>query len=64
MGIPRPINLKNYQAPEKDSYTNSLLHAGVYESGAQSPRSSVLPKYADPRRSFARLASEIFLTSL
>ena len=31
---------------------------------AQSPRSNVPPKYADPRRFFARLASEIFLTSL
>jgi hypothetical protein len=37
MGIAKPSNLKNYQAAEKDSYTNSLLQAGVYESGAQSP---------------------------
>ncbi len=31
---------------------------------AQSPRSNVPPKYASARRFFARLASEIFLTSL
>jgi hypothetical protein len=31
---------------------------------AQSTRSNVLPKYASARRSFARLASEIFLSSL
>ena len=31
---------------------------------AQSPRSNVLPKYASARRFFARLASEIFLSSL
>jgi hypothetical protein len=31
---------------------------------AQSPRSNVLPKYAFAHRSFARLASEIFLSSL
>ncbi len=31
---------------------------------AQSPRSNVLPKYASARRFLARLASEIFLTSL
>ncbi len=31
---------------------------------AQSPRSNVAPKYASARRFFARLASEIFLTSL
>ncbi len=31
---------------------------------AQSPRSNVPPKYASARQFFARLASEIFLTSL
>jgi len=31
---------------------------------AQSPRSNVLDKYASARRFFARLASEIFLSSL
>jgi hypothetical protein len=31
---------------------------------AQLPRSNVPPKYASARRYFARLASEIFLTSL
>jgi hypothetical protein len=31
---------------------------------AQSPRSNVLVKYASARRLFARLASEIFLSSL
>ncbi|HET8579989.1 MAG TPA: hypothetical protein VFL31_03245, partial [Nitrospiraceae bacterium] len=31
---------------------------------AQSPRSNVLDKYAFARRSFVRLASEIFLSSL
>jgi hypothetical protein len=31
---------------------------------AQSPRSNVPPKYASARRFIARLASEIFLTSL
>jgi len=31
---------------------------------AQSPRSNVPPKYASAHRFFARLASEIFLTSL
>jgi len=31
---------------------------------AQLPRSNVPPKYASARRFFARLASEIFLTSL
>jgi hypothetical protein len=31
---------------------------------AQSPRSNVLPKYASARRFFARLASQIFLSSL
>ena len=31
---------------------------------AQSPRSNVLAKYASARRFFARLASEIFLSSL
>jgi hypothetical protein len=31
---------------------------------SQSPRVNVLPMYASARRFFARLASEIFLTSL
>jgi hypothetical protein len=31
---------------------------------AQSPRSNVLPEYASARRFFARLASDIFLSSL
>jgi endonuclease V-like protein UPF0215 family len=30
----------------------------------QLPRSNVAPKYADPRRFIARVASEIFLTGL
>jgi hypothetical protein len=34
------------------------------EGCAQSPRVNVLPMYASARRSFARLASEIFLSSL
>jgi hypothetical protein len=33
-------------------------------SNHQSPRSKVLAKYASARRFFARLASEIFLSSL
>ena len=33
-------------------------------SRSKRSRSNVPPKYADPRRFFARLASEIFLTSL
>ena len=34
------------------------------EGYAQSPRVNVLPMYASARRFFARLASEIFLSSL
>jgi len=36
---------------------------GIFSRSKQS-RSNVLPKYASARRFFARLASEIFLTSL
>jgi hypothetical protein len=36
----------------------------IVEGCAQSPRSNVLAKYAAARRFFARLASEIFLSSL
>jgi len=41
----------------------ALDRRGNHSRSKQS-RSSVPPKYADPRRFFARLASEIFLTSL
>ncbi len=43
--------------PSRDPQT------GGYDSCAQSPLSGVLLKYASARRFFARLASEIFLSS-
>ena len=44
--------------------TSRLLKKTHMLRCAQSPRSNVLPKYASARRFFARLASEIFLSSL
>ncbi len=41
----------------------TLDRPGKFSRSKQS-RSNVPPKYADPRRFFARLDSEIFLTSL
>ncbi len=65
--------VKYYQAAEKDSYANSLLKQAFMKVAINRPgkisrskqsRSNVPPKYASARRFFARLASEIFLTSL
>ena len=41
----------------------ALDRPGIFSRSKQS-RSNVAPKYADPRRFIARLASEIFLISL
>ena len=41
----------------------ALDRPGIFSCSKQS-RSNVPPKYADPRRFFVPLASEIFLTSL
>jgi hypothetical protein len=41
----------------------ALDRPGIFSRSKQS-RSNVPPKYASPRRFFARLAPEIFLTSL
>ena len=44
--------------------THMPIALSMVEGCAQSPRSNVLAKYASARRFFARLASEIFLSSL
>ena len=49
---------------EVNRRSNRLLKKTHMLRCAQSPRSDVLPKYASARRFFARLASEIFLSSL
>ncbi len=54
-----------FDIPAKAEITPSrLLKKTHMLRCAQSPRSDVPPKYASARRFFARLASEIFLTSL
>ena len=44
--------------------THMPIALSMVEGCAQSPRYNVLAKYASARRFFARLASEIFLSSL